>query len=533
MNRINHFKWLFLLFGLSLLTVVSCGESDTDPAPDPGTEQPSDKPDDSEPISPEEGMTLYGLVADTEGNPVEGVVVSDGFTCAATDAKGVYQIKRNRASKYAYLSMPSGYEVPGQQEFGAYPLFYKASKSLTGNNSTPFRVDFTLKKRATDDTNFVLVAIGDPQPDNDEHVQRFRNETIEDIKAELKQYAGKAIVGVALGDIIGIDDPNTPGARLTKIKSALGASGIPVFCVCGNHDKDKLDFTGGAFENIMGPLYYSFNIGDVHFVMFDNLRFYESTVSGYNLGFTDEEVAWLKEDLKFVPTDKRVVICYHAPLYDNFSSENAKAIFDQLQPYTEPTAMAGHTHYTRYYVNSTYGMREYILSAACGYFWRSNTSLDGIPNGYYIFEFDGTRIINSYFKGTDRDHSLQMRLYRGNATYGGPFTSYTYEYSANDIVANIFFADDNWTFKVYEDGKPTDGKLTRISNHGDYWIWGYTVGVLQQSCSTICHHLYKYTLHNPAAKQIRVEATDHYGNVYSSDQIIPDNDFSTEAPNNK
>lgn len=112
MNRINHFKWLFLLFGLSLLTVVSCGESDTDPAPDPGTEQPSDKPDDSEPISPEEGMTLYGLVADTEGNPVEGVVVSDGFTCAATDAKGVYQIKRNRASKYAYLSMPSGYEVP-------------------------------------------------------------------------------------------------------------------------------------------------------------------------------------------------------------------------------------------------------------------------------------------------------------------------------------------------------------------------------------------------------------------------------------
>ena len=165
MNRINHFKWLFLLFGLSLLTVVSCGESDTDPAPDPGTEQPSDKPDDSEPISPEEGMTLYGLVADTEGNPVEGVVVSDGFTCAATDAKGVYQIKRNRASKYAYLSMPSGYEVPGQQEFGAYPLFYKASKSLTGNNSTPFRVDFTLKKRATIDTNFVLVGLHDAQPD--------------------------------------------------------------------------------------------------------------------------------------------------------------------------------------------------------------------------------------------------------------------------------------------------------------------------------------------------------------------------------
>lgn len=530
MKRINYFGRLLLLLGFSLLTFISCSKSDTDLTPTPGTEDSSGNPGDNEPIKPEPGMTLYGLVADTEGNPVEGVVVSDGFTCAATDANGVYQIKRNQASKYAYLSMPSGYEVPGQKDFGTYPLFYKASRSLTGSNSTPFRVDFTLKKRATNDTNFVLVAIGDPQPDNDEHVQRFRNETIEDIKAELKQYAGKAIVGVALGDIIGIDDPNMPGTRLTKMKSALGASGIPVFCVCGNHDKDKLDFTGGTFENIMGPLYYSFNIGDVHFVMFDNLRFYESTVLGYNLGFTKEEVDWLKEDLKFVPANKRVIICYHAPLYDNFGSENAKAVFNQLQPYVEPTAMAAHTHTTRYYINKSYGMREYILSTACGYFWRSNTSSDGIPNGYYIFEFDGTRIVNSYFKGTNRDRSLQMRLYRGNATYGGSFTSYTYEYSANDIIANIFFAGDDWSFKVYEDGELTDGKLTRISNHGDYWSWGYIVGILQQSCTTICYHLYKYTLRNPEAKQIRVEATDPYGNVYSSDQFIPNNDFSTEAP---
>ena len=55
--------------------------------------------------------------------------------------------------------------------------------------------------------------------------------------------------------------------------------------------------------------------------------------------------------------------------------------------------------------------------------------------------------------------------------------------------------------------------------------------MLQQSCSTVCWHLYKYTLKNPAAKNIRVEATDSYGNTYSSDQFIPDNDFSTEAPN--
>ena len=36
-----------------------------------------------------EGTTLYGLVTDTSGNPVQGVVVSDGYNCVETDANGV------------------------------------------------------------------------------------------------------------------------------------------------------------------------------------------------------------------------------------------------------------------------------------------------------------------------------------------------------------------------------------------------------------------------------------------------------------
>lgn len=531
MKLTGHFRLPGLLLVLSLLTIVSCDKSGNTPTSGSGSEKP-EKPDTTANIQPEVGKTLYGLVADTDGNPLRGVVVSDGYTCVATDANGVYQIVRNRSSKYAYLSIPSGYAAPGQNEFGAYPLFYKASKSLTGSNSTPFRVDFTLQKRAQDDTNFVLFAIGDPQPDTDEHVQRFRSETIEDIKTELRQFAGKSVIGIGLGDIIGKDDATSPGTRLTKMKSAMGASGIPIFCICGNHDKDKLDYTGGTFENIMGPLYYSFNIGHVHFVMLDNMRFYNSTVKSYNKGFSNEEVAWLKEDLKFVSTDTRIIICYHAPMLDNFQTENAAAVFEQLQPYVEPTAMAGHTHYTRYYVNSTYGMREYILSAACGYFWRSNHATDGTPNGYYVFEFNDTKLVNSYFKGTNRDRSLQMRLSRGNASYGGAYTTFTYEYTANDIIANIFFADDNWTFKVYEDGVATDRTLTKISEHKDYWICGYVVGILQYDPAQIstCNHLYKYTLKNSSTKNIRIEATDPYGNVYSSDQLIPDNDFSTEIP---
>ena len=40
-------------------------------------------------------------MSDSEGNPLEGVVVSDGYSVVATDAKGVYQIVLLPVSEFA------------------------------------------------------------------------------------------------------------------------------------------------------------------------------------------------------------------------------------------------------------------------------------------------------------------------------------------------------------------------------------------------------------------------------------------------
>ena len=37
-----------------------------------------------------EGTTLYGLVTDTSGNPVQGVVVSDGYNCVEMESSSVH-----------------------------------------------------------------------------------------------------------------------------------------------------------------------------------------------------------------------------------------------------------------------------------------------------------------------------------------------------------------------------------------------------------------------------------------------------------
>lgn len=78
-----------------------------------------------------------GLVSDKEGNPLEGVVVSDGYSVVASDKKGVYQIVRDPNAKHVFISVPSGYEIPAQANFGSYQGAYQAANSVTGSSSNP------------------------------------------------------------------------------------------------------------------------------------------------------------------------------------------------------------------------------------------------------------------------------------------------------------------------------------------------------------------------------------------------------------
>ena len=57
------------------------------------------------------GKHIRGVVSDRAGRPVEGVVVSDGFTCCATDSRGRYRLERNDDAELVFYSLPSEYAV--------------------------------------------------------------------------------------------------------------------------------------------------------------------------------------------------------------------------------------------------------------------------------------------------------------------------------------------------------------------------------------------------------------------------------------
>ena len=88
--------------------------------------------------------------------------------------------------------------------------------------------------------------------------------------------------------------------------------GIPFFQCLGNHDMDYRkggdETSDDTFQRVYGPTYYSFNRGQVHYVVMDNVR-YLGKEREYDGFFQQHQLDWLKKDLSFVSRDKLIVLC--------------------------------------------------------------------------------------------------------------------------------------------------------------------------------------------------------------------------------
>ena len=169
---------------LALLLTTACGGGEEEPRTPPA-EPPRE-------IEVDASSTLYGFVGDTAGNPVEGVVVSDGFQCVATDAGGVYEMKRDAAAEYVCYSVPAEFKIRTGHD--GYPDFYVRLDT----SQQKIRQDFTLERLAGVERNFRLICIGDPQPAKAEEATRFEREAMVDVRRTATASAVPCY-GVALG----------------------------------------------------------------------------------------------------------------------------------------------------------------------------------------------------------------------------------------------------------------------------------------------------------------------------------------------
>lgn len=525
-----------------------------------------------------DGSLAYGYVKDSDGNPLSGVVVSDGFSVVKTNSSGYYRLTPTSDTWYIYYSIPEDCEVP-LNSYGQ-PCFYtRYSASMT-------RYDFKLTRLAGGaETSFNLFCLADPQcryakasKQTKKDTDRFIDECVPDVKSHS---AAKTLpcYGVTLGDIGYSEGGRNTMQVFPVMRNAMAKDkiGMPIFQVMGNHDYTffygsgnpiSADATSSTFdlkcqrefETVFGPINYSWNRGNVHIVCMRNIIYNSATdASNYSLGFTDAQYNWLQQDLAAVPKSKMVILCVHIPIM-NSSNQNVQNVLKLIKQFKTAHIMSGHTHYMRNEPTRS-GVYEHVHAAVSGAWWWSKLNGDGCPNGYAVYKIEDTEMTDWYYKGFNEgmnSRDYQIRLYRGNTKTGGKYEYFQYQHGSNVLLANVFNADSDWTIKVYENGVYT-GDMTLIKNKKyddngtyklpyvssvsptmvpndssqDFWAIGYNVGVAgrghlegsRNSYMTNGFHLYKYTLRNSAAT-IKVVATDRFGNEYSQSTITGDCDYS-------
>ena len=531
--------------------------------------------------------TIYGHVKDNSGKPIANVPVSDGFSIVTTDANGYYSLNVSTNTYYIYITIPSEYEVPINEVGQA--CFWKKYPSSTQ------QYDFTLTPIAGGkEKKFALFTFGDPQVWGEASLNRFYNEAVPGIKAHYDELTTKGVpcYGITLGDIISMSSSSDRGHYRVPMRDGFAVQrvGMPVFHVMGNHDCNYINSTKPAFpdaynstynivaqrehEEVFGPVNYSFNRGDVHIIGMRDIYYTSNTTQSCKLGFLNEQVEWLKQDLALVPKDHTVLFCVHIPMMKDNTLYNTPEVMNLLNTFKKMHIISGHRHFIWNYEYANEGtiytnIYEHVMGAVCGAWWKTNLCGDGAPCGFGVFVGEGKELTDwyhiGYHEGMD-SRSHQMRLYRGNAITGAAKPEgdtsvtkgyYAFTFSEDTLLANIYFADSKWTIKVYEDGvysgnmtkvpfvrRPTlenftgDGSLAspykpKIATSNDTYVTGLMLGFMGLSDGSggardECYHMYQYKLKNKDAK-IKVEAIDCFGNIYTETKITEGTDYSITA----
>lgn len=249
--------------------------------------------------------------------------------------------------------------------------------------------------------------------------------------------------------------------------------------------------------------------------------------SDYTGGFLDWQYEWLKQDLSYVPKSCAVVLCVHIPFRGGFNGAG-ETYYDKvpelLGQYAAAWIFSAHTHNNKTNFTHEAGgkkIREYTLGTSCGAWWHGTVCTDGAPNGYGVFEYDGTQLTNMIYKPTRYDETFQIRLYNGEDIFtGGTVNSWKFDLQQpkNRLMANVWNADDTWTIEVYENGVKTGDMKKKAMI--DPWSSAYFCGFcgLKAAYASKADHIFYHTVQNPDAA-LRVVARDSYGNVFEQSVI--------------
>ena len=319
--------------------------------------------------SPVEGQrTVHGIVfndanrngvMDRAERPVPGVVVSNQSDVVTTDSAGRYRLAADDKT-IVFVSVPTDWRTVG--------AFWRA---VGTSDSISFGLTAERQPRSFQFIHASDTHIAERTVDR---VRRFRAMT-DSIGPALTVLAGDLI-----RDAMSQQEAQAR-AYFELFVAEMKSFRTPYWAVPGNHDHFGVIqsrshvsethplYNRGMYRLYLGPEYYSFNYGGVHFIGFDTVQPDDSAYYG---GIDSVQLAWLRRDLAALPVSTPVVTFSHIPLASGLESmagyidmalvssvarpttgprfrhmgANTLAVLDEFRGRPLPLILGGHTHVT-------------------------------------------------------------------------------------------------------------------------------------------------------------------------------------------
>ena len=475
---------------------------------------------------------------------IPGVVVSNQYQAVQTDEKGFFCLPIEKES-IIFISKPAGYNIPlNENNFPQFYYIHQPAGSPAGlkyqgiapTRKLPSMIYFPLYKTEVEDS-FDVIIMGDPQVSSLEEIGYYRDSIVAGLTGTNARFY------LALGDIM----YNNLSLYDSMIR-VEGQIGIPIYHAMGNHDMNFQvpDYIHEAetFKRIHGPDYYSFNYGKVHFIVLNSIKYSgwntnEKKAGPYTGYIHERQLAWLKNDLSFVPEDHLVVLSMHIPviceLYpqDEFCQiMNRTDFFKILESREHLLALAGHMHFIEYIeFTPTHGWNGKALfpsltaGAACGTWWHGPRNpwnapfgmcTDGAPNGYFQFTFEGNKYHYRFHPAAPADDS-QLRINSPTST----LSQQDLQDGKITINVNVFAGTPRTTVTCILDNNPEIRMERIIMNDPFFCRLIETNKTCYVDWMNPCFSAHTWTAPLPSSLEpgihrLKITATDQQGDVFTA-----------------
>ncbi len=211
-----------------------------------------------------------------------GVRVSDGLNVTVTDAQGNYSLPGHAKQRFVFIATPAGYNVT--------ETFWQRV------DSAKIAYDFTLRP-VKQTGKFLRIT--------DTETWRY-DAWVTDIKEYVKNEGADFLIHT--GDIC-----YEKGMAFHAQQVNTASMGLPTYYCIGNHDLVKGPYGEALYESLFGPVFYSFDAGEVHYIVTPMLH--GDNKPSYT---ADDVYRWIKNDLAHADPAKPVIVFNHDLLtYDS------------------------------------------------------------------------------------------------------------------------------------------------------------------------------------------------------------------------